>query len=372
VDFDAEVYTFGLHSRLDLARCDPDTAERLVAARPRLGQHLARASLGRLVEAWDGERYNGNATVAENVLFGKPVGPAFADENLARQPYLRRSLDDLGLTGDLVRMGRHVAEEMIEIFGNLAGDNELIDEFSLIRAEDVPLFRAILGRAKDADPAMLPPADRSHLLSLAFKIVAARHRFDFLDETMQGRLVAARQRFAAELPAALRGSIAFFDPTGYNPAASIAENVVFGKIALSEADGRERVGSIMAELLDECGLRGPVIEAGLDYRVGTGGSRLSPAQRQKASLARALLKRPDVLVVNEATAALDGPAQTRILDGLRREFAGRCLIWSVHQVRLARHFDRVLVLDGGRLVAQGTFDELEKPDGALAGLMAAE
>jgi putative ABC transport system ATP-binding protein len=188
------------------------------------------------------------------------------------------------------------------------------------------------------------------------------------------RIVEARKRFAAELPAELHGAVAFFDPAQYNSAGSIEENIVFGKLAQGEADSRDKVHGLIGNALDELGLRELVIDIGLDFPVGTGGFRLSPAQRQKASLARALLKRPDLLVLNEATAALDGSSQTRVLRGLKQEFAAQTggVFWSAHQVELARHFDKVLVIDGGRLVAQGTADDLTKPGGALAGLLPAE
>src|SRR5205814_9568806 len=96
-----------------------------------------------------------------------------------------------------------------------------------------------------------------------------------------------------------------------------------------------------------------IIDVGLDYNVGTGGSRLSIAQRQKAAIARAVLKRPDLLILNEATSALDGQDQAKITSGLREEFAGRGIVWVLHRASLARSFDRVLILSGGKLQEQG-------------------
>ena len=119
-------------------------------------------------------------------------------------------------------------------------------------------------------------------------------------------------------------------------------------------------------------MRSAVIDVGLDYHVGTAGSRLSPAQRQRAAIARALLKRPDLLILNEATAALDAPAQSKATAGLRQEMAGRGLIWVLHRASLARNFDRVLVMSGGKLQEQGRFEELDRKDSLTALLMAAE
>ena len=112
--------------------------------------------------------------------------------------------------------------------------------------------------------------------------------------------------------------------------------------------------------------------SGSTYHVGTAGSRLSPAQRQRAAIARALLKRPDLLILNEATTALDGPAQAKVNEGLQQEMAGRSLVWVLHRASLARNFDRVLVMSGGKLQEQGRFADLDNKESLTALLMAAE
>jgi len=127
-----------------------------------------------------------------------------------------------------------------------------------------------------------------------------------------------------------------------------------------------------AEVVDALSLRQTVIEVGLDYNVGTGGSRLSSAERQKAALARAVLKRPDLLILNEATSALDGQAQSRVTKGLKEEFTGRGILWVLHRASLARNFDRVLVLSNGKLQEQGTLSELDGNGSLMSLLIAAE
>src|SRR3979409_2700166 len=95
-------------------------------------------------------------------------------------------------------------------------------------------------------------------------------------------------------------------------------------------------------------------------------------RRRRAPSARALLKRPDLLILNEATAALDAPAQSKATAGLRQGMAGRGPIWVLHRASLARNFDRVLVMSGGKLQEQGRFEELDRKDSLTALLMAAE
>jgi len=371
LDFKEDVYGLGLRGRLDPAS-QPDLAERLLAARQALEQRLADDGITNLAETYDPERYNLNATVAENLLFGTPIGPTFDFDALADNVHVRRVLDKLGLTDDLVEAGRQVAATMTEMFAGLSPEHEFFEQFSFIDANELPEFAAILTAAENGGTQALDQEQRDKLLSLPFKLIAARHRLGVLDEAMQQRLLEARRTFREDLPEEARGQIEFFDPARYNAAASLQDNILFGKIAYGEADATMRVPRVLGEVLDALSLRSAVIDVGLDYHVGTAGSRLSLAQRQRAAIARALLKRPDLLILNEATAALDAPAQAKATAGLRQEMAGRGLIWVLHRASLARNFDRVLVMSGGKLQEQGRFEELDRKDSLTALLMAAE
>ena len=371
LDFEEAVYALGLRWRLD-PDAEPDAAARLLEARKRLDGRLREDGIANLVETYDPERFNLNASVAENLLFGTPIGPTFDFEALADNTYVLQILAKVGLINDLLQAGLQVAETMVELFADLPADHEFFEKYSFISAGDLPEFVAILVRVSSGGAAALPRGDRTKLLSLPFKLIPARHRLDVLDEAMQNRLLEARKVFRTDLPEQARSQIEFFDAEKYNAAASVQDNILFGKIAFGEADAPVRVPSLIAEVVDELSLRQTIIEVGLDYNVGTGGSRLSPAERQKAGIARAVLKRPDLLILNEATSALDGQAQSKVTQGLKEEFAGRGIIWVLHRASLARNFDRVLVLSNGKLEEQGTPAELDHIGSLMSLLIAAE
>jgi ABC-type multidrug transport system fused ATPase/permease subunit len=371
LDLDEVVYVLGLRWRLD-PDAYPEAAVRLLGARKALAHRLVEDGITNLVETYDPNRFNSNASVAENLLFGTPIGPAFDFEALADNTYVSQVLAKVGLTDDLVEAGKQVAETMVELFADLPPDHEFFEQFSFISSDDLPEFAAILGRIGIGGLAALAKADRAKLLSLPFKLIPARHRLDVLDEAMQNRLLEARRVFRADLPPEAQPQIEFFDAERYNAAASVQDNILFGKIAYGEADAPIHVPAVLAEVVDALSLRQTVIDVGLDYNVGTGGSRLSPADRQKAGIARAVLKRPDLLILNEATSALDGPAQSRVVTGLNEEFSGRGIIWVLHRASLARNFDRVFVLSNGKLQEQGTPLELDNNASLMSMLIAAE
>jgi putative ABC transport system ATP-binding protein len=116
-----------------------------------------------------------------------------------------------------------------------------------------------------------------------------------------------------------------------------------------------------------------VLDVGLDFNVGVGGRRLSNAQRQKLDLARAILKRADFLILNRPLLALDQRQQDQIvrkvLQELRRENRSPAVIWVLPNAAMAQLFDRVIVLDGGSLVEEGTHDTLSAGNGIFKSLV---
>jgi putative ABC transport system ATP-binding protein len=364
VQLDRDVYQMGLRGTID-AEAQPELAASFLEARRAMGERLQDPKLGRLVEVFDPERYNTNATLAENLLFGKPIGAAFDIENLAAHPYVQQIIAQAGLTEPLLEVGFKLASTMVELFADLPPDHEYFRQFSFISADDLPDYRALISRAGPAKLESLSAADRDRLIALTLKLIPARHRLDLIDEALQARVLEARRLFREQLPAALHGSIAFFEAERYNAAASLQDNILFGKIAYGQAQATERISDLISEVLSDLGLRERVVAVGLQAHTGVGGARLSLAQRQKLALARALLKQPEILIVYDATGPLDPNEQTAILDALLETFAERTLIWALNRSDWAADFDHVLVMQQGRVVEQGSYDELARDGRAL-------
>lgn len=365
------VYLLGLHGRLDAAR-DPAAPARLLEARRLLNQRLQAQGLARFVEHFDSASYHDNASIADNLLFGAAIGPTFAGVGLAENLYLRSVLQRAGLIDELLRIGQRLASTIVELFSGFAGGPGLVDEFGFVGSEELHDLERILAHADRVGLDVLPQPDRIRLVGLACRLIAARDRLGLIDEGLRKRIVAARHVFAAELPEALRGSVEFFDPERYNAAARVDENILFGSIATGEGGAREEIEHAIGAVLDELELRDTVLAVGLDYDVGNGGSRLPPAQRQQAAIARAVLKRPVVLALDDATAVLDPATESRVLEALRREFSeGRSIVAALSRPDAARGFPRVLVMEQGRVVEQGTYQDLMR-EGVPALRLAAE
>jgi len=370
-EMEDEVYQMGLRSAIDPAK-RPALAQAMLEARRALRGRLVQPGIAKLVELFDVTRYNSNASVGENLLFGTPVGPAFDVNHLGENPYVLWVFDKVGLSQDMLAMGRETAATMVELFADVPPGSELFEQYSFISADDLPEFQALLTRVGKGPLDQIRPEDRARLLNLPFKLIAARHRLDLIDERFKDRILEARRAFAENLPPELKGAVEFFDIERYNAAATLQDNVLFGKIAYGQAQGVQRVRALIQEVLEALQLRGAVMTAGLEFNAGSAGARLSAAQRQKIAIARAVLKRPDLLVLNDAIAALDSAAQGKVVDNLRAEFKGRGLFCVLNRVALARHFDRIFVMRGGALVEQGTAADLGHAGTLLYDLLKAE
>ncbi|MGH8705644.1 MAG: ATP-binding cassette domain-containing protein, partial [Burkholderiales bacterium] len=370
VDLEETIFELGLRSAVDAAK-HPGLAENVLRAREAMRARLAAPGVQGLVERFDAGRYNRNATLAENLLFGTPVGKTFDIENLARNEYVRRVLQETGLAEDLLRTGHKLAETMVELFSGLPPGHEFFERFAFINQDDLPEVKAILGRVADAGLERIEAADREVLLALPFKMIPARHRLGLIDEAYEARILEARRYFAANLPAETRGAVEFFDPARYNGAATLQDNILFGKIASGQAEAGARIGAMLHEVLEELRLRSLVVRIGLEYQVGVGGARLATADRQKIAIARALLKRPAVLILDQCVSNLDPASQNRVVKNILEHRKGRSVFWTLQRTDLAERFGHALVLERGRLAEQGRFEELKSSGGALHRLLSA-
>ena len=368
VELEEAIFEFGLRSAVDPAHY-PGLADSVLRGREAIRARLAAPGMQGLVEQFDAERYNRNATLAENLLFGTPVGKIFDIENLAGNDYVRHVLRETGLSDDLLKTGHKLAETMIELFSGLPPGHEFFERFSFIRQDDLPEVKAVLARAADAGLEGIEQVDRELLMALPFKMISARHRLGLIDEAFEARILHARRYFAEHLPAGMRRGVEFFDAARYNGAATLQDNILFGKVATGQAQASTRIGAMLHDVLEELQLRPQVVSIGLSYQVGVGGARLSSSDRQKVAIARALLKRPAVLILDQAAAVLDGGSQNRVVNSILECRRGRSVFWALQRNDLAERFGHVLVMERGRLVEQGRFADLKSSGGALQRLL---
>jgi ATP-binding cassette subfamily B protein len=161
----------------------------------------------------------------------------------------------------------------------------------------------------------------------------------------------------------LRRSMGIVPQEGFLFAGSVRENIAYGRPDASLEDIEAAARAVGADHFIE------EMEDGYDTQVGERGSRMSAGQRQLIAFARAMLVDPPILVLDEATSSVDVETELRLSAGLSALVAGRTAFIVAHRLSTIRGADRILVVDDGRIVEQGTHDELAAIEGGFyAGL----
>jgi ATP-binding cassette, subfamily B, bacterial MsbA len=141
--------------------------------------------------------------------------------------------------------------------------------------------------------------------------------------------------------------------------ASVRDNIAYGLEKVDEAAIREAARQANAlEFIDD-------MREGFDTQLGDRGIRLSGGQRQRIAIARALLRNPDILILDEATSALDSVSEKLIQESIEKLSVGRTVIAIAHRLSTIVQADKLVVLEKGRIVEQGTYQELLQQRGQL-------
>ena len=185
-----------------------------------------------------------------------------------------------------------------------------------------------------------------------------------LFDPQRGRLVLDGRPYPDHDLKALRRRLAYVPQDAVLYDASIADNIRFGLVDADESSVRRAAERAQAlAFVDR-------LPEGFATRVGDRGVRLSGGERQRIALARAFLRNPELLVLDEPTSALDAASEEAVRQALAELMRGRTTIVIAHRLSLVRDLDRILVLDGGRAVEQGSHQELLARGGLYAGLYA--
>jgi ABC-type bacteriocin/lantibiotic exporter with double-glycine peptidase domain len=258
-----------------------------------------------------------------------------------------------------------------------SGQRTLHDDHGDIDVETLPEVHTI----PELDKALL-----SVVRAVGFEADVLQKGLDALEssgataEKFLGRLGEIRRLVSDKLPGLPAKIVVPLErvggKSGATPAqadnSSLRELLLGGRVDESIFRARQQVDALLYDVLADNGMLDDVLLAGLEYGVGDNGRNLSGGQKQKVALARTLLKRPALLLLDEPTSALDEVSQARVVDLIKREFAGKTVVSISHRLSTIRGAHCIFVFDRGALVQQGTYAQLSECSGLFRQLLGHE
>ena len=334
-----DVYELGLNGRL-FASSASDTAERIIEARAAVASELRAVDLKGLVEPFDPARYNSNATISENFVFGAVQSERLSNDHLFNDPFAITILQSESLVEPLVRIGSRIALTVAEVFAGLPAGHPLFERYAFAQALDLDALNTLAAQVDQRDPrASLPREVQQQLVTLALGYIEPQHRLSLVDAALRQRILRARASFRQFLPRAYARDVEFYDPTRIIPGATVRDNILFGRVGYGIPDAASRVFRVVETALARSGLDAEVYRLGLDADTGRNGRHLSARLRLSVPLARALVKCPDIYVLDLSPLAgvIDQPEA--LIARLRPYCDGKTLVVLASQGALAKDAD---------------------------------
>ena len=351
-----------------------------------------REDFSQAVEFYDATKFLNYSSLAINIIFGS-YGISYTTKKLLGLRAFRRFLVEAELEGPLTDFGLRIAESTIALLADFRGD-DFFFQGSPMKPKQLNHYEELVKKTSQISLQKLSAKERDRFLLLGLKFTPGLHKITTISSRLEDAVLQARGRFLKEVAGidiesctdgTLQTDIVPYQTEAtsktdgpqftpfcinhYLSSHTLLNNILFG-VVIDRDLIRERLDSVLQQEFERNDLIDDIVEIGLDYHVGSKGDNLSGGQKQKLALARALLKKSPILILDEATSGLDNTSQTRVQHYISTRLRGNTTVVAVvHRLDMISQYDHILVMKDGKIVESGTYDDLLEQKGTLYGLV---
>ena len=317
----------------------------LIDLRPQVAQAVTAAGLDRYVHRFDPDTFNPALPIAENLLFATPrdvITPEIIESKLD----FLRTLHELKLATNLEVLARNILEMLRQIFGQNGSDHPLFRRVGL----DAQVYEAAL-ELVERKPlgSEITDAELAVLLSVPTNVTAEQVEAAFPTD-VRARVMAMRTAHSMALREQMSDVFVPIAPDAHVHGLSVLENALYGKLADGAGTKGDEIRRVVSKVLAKADVHPLVLELVFDVPIALGGANLPALFAEPLSLSRATIKRPDILILDEAMSSYDDETRNALFRNLRGLLPQATLIFLGTGFEDEDVFDMHVEVSQGRLV----------------------
>ena len=334
-----------LNSRIEPA-ANPNLSSIIVGLRDTVHSRLKERGLDKFVFRFDPDEFNPAVPLGGNLMFASP-SRGISQEGLAAERQFLGVILEHGIAEHGIGISQTLIEELHQTFGMDGTEHPLftalgIEEELYERLVDIAL------RRREKGDAALSEEEFALLLTVPFAFTAEQIGPAF-PESFKKEIVEIRKRHGDTIREQASGLFVPIAPENYLPRLSVIENALYGRVSMLAGNEADLIEDVIVELLAEQDLRRSVAETIFDTKTGLGGVNLPAFFQERAAFARAGIKRPDILILDNALASHDSNMRRDMRMALRDLLPEATLIFMEDDFRNPHLYDLFVKIENGRI-----------------------
>ena len=337
----------------------PELADAIVKLRPEIAKRLKEAGLDDVIHTFHPDKFNPVSPLASNLLYALPT-QTLTQLSLSQAENFVPVLRDEGIADEVAELSSALVEGLTATFGDDGTDHPLFRRLNM----DEALYQrlgAIVTKRRAVGDAELPAKDYALMLTVPFAFSAEQIGPAFTD-TFKERVLQIRKKNASHMLESLGGLFIPIDPQRYYSVMTLLGNAIFGRISNMAGARRKQIEKIVVEVFFEHGLRRLAAQSIYDLETTHGGENLPAVFRERIAFSRAGIKKPDILILDNALASHDGDARALMRKRISELLPGTTKIFIENEFLSPESYDLVVEIVDGRIDGGGRQAELQDAD----------